>query len=88
MPKAVITLDDQDGQIGMTVFFEGGYQPDSNAHQHTNLIIKYLDSIAEGMKSEGEAKWVSAEDAQAILEAETTPIAQDSSPRGLILVSG
>ena len=57
MAKAVITLDDKDGQISMSLFLEGGYQASSNAHQQAGLILKYLDSLA-GMKTEQAVQWV------------------------------
>jgi len=57
MSKAVITLADKDGQIEMSLFLEGGFQKDSHAHQHANLVLTYLDSIA-GMKTEQAVQWV------------------------------
>lgn len=57
MSKAIITLEDVDGQISLSMFLEGGFQADSNAHQHAGLILKYLDSIA-GMKTEQPVQWV------------------------------
>ncbi|UUZ68275.1 hypothetical protein LP416_29355 [Polaromonas sp. P2-4] len=57
MAKAVITLDDKDGQISLSMFLEGGFQADSNAHQHAGLILKHLDELA-GMKTEQAVQWV------------------------------
>lgn len=61
MPKAIITLEDVtvDGQAQMTMslFLEGGFQPESHAHQHAGLVLKHLDSIA-GMKTDEAVKWV------------------------------
>jgi len=89
MPKAVITLDDVDGQISMSLFLEGGFNKDSHAHQHANLVLKYLDSIA-GMKTTEAVQWVegafvpSAEMA-ATAEAQPQGLQLDG-PNGLRLV--
>jgi len=57
MAKAIITLDDKDGQISLSLFLVGGFQKDSNAHQHAGLVLKHLDEIA-GMKTGTAVKWV------------------------------
>ena len=51
------TLDGKDGQISMSLFLEGGFQKDSNAHQHAGLVLKDLDELA-GMKTEQPVQWV------------------------------
>lgn len=57
MPKAIITFDDVDGQVSMTLVMEGGFNKDSHAHQHAGLVLKHLDSIA-GMKTTEAVQWV------------------------------
>lgn len=73
MTKAVITLKDTGGQIEMSLFLEGGFQKDSHAHQHANLVLKYLDSIA-GMKTEGAVQWVDGEFKATNDAPATTPV--------------
>jgi hypothetical protein len=57
MAKAILTLDDKDGQISMSLFLAGGCQASPNAHQHAGLILRYLDSPA-GMNTEQPVQWV------------------------------
>lgn len=46
MPKAILTIDDTpDGEMALSLFLEGGFQVDSNAHQCANLLIKNLDQM-------------------------------------------
>ena len=46
--KAVIAIQDtEDGQIDMNLVFEGGFTPESHAHQHVNLMLKVFDTMAE-----------------------------------------
>ncbi len=46
--KAVIAVQDtEDGQIEMNVVFEGTFSPESNAHQHVNLMLKVFDIMAD-----------------------------------------
>lgn len=80
MTKAVITLKDTGGQIEMSLFLEGGFQKDSHAHQHANLVLKYLDSIA-GMKTEGAVQWVEGE-FQASKDAPPTERVENETVRG------
>ena len=60
--RAVITLDDQDGQVGMTLFLEGGYTEGSEAHKTANMIVKFLDEQAS-LTNNGEATWVEGAEA-------------------------
>jgi len=60
--RAVLTFDDVDGQVNMTVFLEGGYQADSGAHMMANSIIKHLDEQA-AVRSASDVKWVAGQDA-------------------------
>lgn len=66
--RAVITLDDVEGEVGMTLFLEGGFQVDSNAHQTANLIVKHLDELAS-IRSKGDVKWVEGADAAWIADS-------------------
>lgn len=50
MSKATITFSDQDGAIKADVFYEGGFQKDSHAHQHMQIVLKMMDQIAEPIK--------------------------------------
>jgi hypothetical protein len=86
MSKAIITLDDKDGLISMSLFLEGGYQADSNAHQHAGLILKYLDELA-GMKTEQAVQWVDGAYVPNAEKAEGGYIGliEQSEPKGLIL---
>lgn len=61
--RAVLTLDDQDGGVGMTLFLEDGFTPTSQAHQAANALVKHLESLS-AIQSTGEVAWVQGEDAQ------------------------
>ncbi len=67
MPKAILTLDDhEDGQMSLTLFLEGGFQVDSNAHQGANLILKYLQELGS-VQSAGEIRELTGEEAAAVI---------------------
>lgn len=67
MPKAIITLDDhEDGQMSLTLFLEGGFQVDSNAHQGANLLINYLQDLGS-VQSTSEIKELTGEEAEAVI---------------------
>jgi len=71
MPKAILTIDDTpDGEMKLTLFLEGGFQVDSNAHQAANLLIKYLDEHGD-VTSRGEVIDLTGEEAEAVLAAAT-----------------
>lgn len=61
--RAVLTLDDQDSGVGLTLFLEDGFQKDSQAHQAANALVKHLESLS-AIQSTGEVAWVEGEDAQ------------------------
>lgn len=62
MPKAVITLSDEEGGVGMTVFLEDGFTPTSEAHCATNMLVKHMETMSEKF-SAGETKWVEGDEA-------------------------
>lgn len=68
--RAVITLDDQDGGVGMTLFLEDGFTPTSQAHKAANALVQHLESLS-AIQSTGETKWVEGQDAQWIKDAVT-----------------
>lgn len=50
--KAHLNFNDRgDGTFEFAAWFEGGFDPKSTAHQHANLCLKYLDSIAERLEA-------------------------------------
>jgi hypothetical protein len=68
--RAVITLDDQDGGVGMTLFLEDGFTPTSQAHKAANALVQHLESLS-AIQSTGEPQWIAGEDAQWIKGAVT-----------------
>lgn len=66
MPRAVITLDDQDQNgfagVGMTLFLENGFTPGSAAHQAANALVQELERMA-AVQSQGDLKTVTGPDA-------------------------
>ena len=42
-----ITLKDEDGELAVGMRFEGTFDKDSKAHQMANILMNYMDSIAE-----------------------------------------
>lgn len=63
MSTATITFKDEDnGTIRLDAVYEGGFDPQSHAHQHAYMLIKMMDSIAE--KQDGTEEIV-AQDAEA-----------------------
>jgi len=46
MAKATLILQDVDGAIDANIIFTGGFQADSHAHQHANLLMKHMGEIA------------------------------------------
>ena len=47
MAKAIITIEDIDGQIALSCDFGDGFDNHSHAHQHANLVIKTMDELAD-----------------------------------------
>lgn len=77
MTQAVITLKDNGGQIEMSLFLEGGFQKESHAHQHANLVLQYLDSIA-GMKSDEAVQWVDGDFTPSTASPATEPVENET----------
>jgi hypothetical protein len=67
MPKAILTLDDVEGDMNLSLFLEGGFQVESNAHQAANLIIKYLSELG-AVKEASEVKELTGAEAQAVID--------------------
>lgn len=82
--RAVITLDDKDGEVAMTLFLEGGFQVGSNAHQTANLIVKHLDELAS-IQSKGDVKWVDG-DAAAWIQGDVVAVPEVGEPK-LVLIA-
>ncbi len=62
--RAVITLDDhEDGHIGMTMYFEDGFQATSPAHQCASIMVSHMDDIAQTKQAE-RPTWVAGKDAE------------------------
>jgi len=45
MSKATMVFADKDGQIDFSIVFDGGFKPDSPAHQHAQIVLKMLDDM-------------------------------------------
>jgi len=70
MAKAILTLDDNNGKMALSLFLEGGFQVDSDAHQCANLLIKHLDTLG-AVEESSEVRTLTGEEAQNIIaEAE------------------
>lgn len=62
MPKAIIELDDDNGQVVMRLKLEGGFQSDSNAHQHAYMCLKHLEDQCEAVKTDGKMEYITMGD--------------------------
>lgn len=67
MPKAILTMDDADGKLELSLFLEGGFQVDSDAHQCANLLIKHLDTLG-AVEQAGEVRELTGDEAQAVID--------------------
>lgn len=45
MAKVTFILEDHDGAVACMVHFDQGFQPDSHAHQHGQILIKMMDDL-------------------------------------------
>lgn len=45
MSRATMVFADKDGQIDFSIVFDGGFKPDSPAHQHAQIVLKMLDEM-------------------------------------------
>jgi hypothetical protein len=45
MGTATITLSDDNGEVACKAIFDGGWDKDSHAHQHANLMLKHMDEL-------------------------------------------
>mgnify|MGYP000518201802 FL=1 len=67
MKAAIAMQDTEDGQIALNTCFEGGFNPQSHAHQHAYLLIKIMDSIAS-KNSHGELSAMAEQDLDALVK--------------------
>lgn len=67
MAKAILTLDDKDGKMSLSLFLEGGFQVDSDAHQCANLLIKHLDTLG-AVEESSEVRTLTGEEAEQIIQ--------------------
>ena len=45
--RAYLNMEDKEGGgINCQAVFEGGFDVNSNSHQHLNMLLKYLDKLA------------------------------------------
>lgn len=47
MAQVTIILDDSSGELEMGMRMEGTFNPESKAHQMANMLLNYMDSIAD-----------------------------------------
>lgn len=47
MSKVTINIEDDGQGMAVSVNFEGGFNPNSHAHQHANLMIGAMDEMAQ-----------------------------------------
>jgi hypothetical protein len=66
MPKAILTMDDRDGKLELSLFLEGGFQVDSDAHQCANLLVKHLDTLG-AVEGQSEVRELTGEEAEAVI---------------------
>lgn len=51
MGRAIISLvDEGDGSFSTVVQFEGGFDKSSHAHQHANILIEHLNTLAKPLE--------------------------------------
>jgi hypothetical protein len=51
MSRAIISLtDESDGSFSTVVQYEGGFNKLSHAHQHTNILMEHLNTLAKQME--------------------------------------
>jgi hypothetical protein len=82
MPKAVITLDDTNGGVGMTLFLEDGFTPSSQAHKAANCLIQHLESLSIA-QAESPVEWVEGDKAQWIKD-EVIAVPENQADKPLI----
>lgn len=80
MAKAILTLDDVDGKMSLSLFLEGGFQVESDAHQCANLLIKHLDQLG-AVEESSEVRTLTGEEAENIIaEAEKLQTVAQAAP--------
>ena len=48
MSRATLILEDEGGdekQVAMKLIFEGGFDPQSPAHQHSQILVQLMDQM-------------------------------------------
>ena len=64
MPGAYISIEDTpEGELAVKCGFEGGWNKDSHAHQHAQILLAHLDTLAE-RRSEPEVVNLDGEQAE------------------------
>lgn len=63
MATATIVLEDDNGAVACKVVFDGGWNPESHAHQHANLMLKHMDEMCTRV-STPEVEAIPGEDGQ------------------------
>jgi len=47
MSSAFIALEDHNGEVACKLTFTGGFDPESHAHQHAQILIGLMDKLCE-----------------------------------------
>jgi hypothetical protein len=68
MPKAILTLDTEDGEMKLDLFLEGGFQVESNAHQAAGILIKHLEELGS-VTNRSDARELTEDEAREVIEA-------------------
>ncbi len=45
MSRATMVFADKDGALDFSLVFDGGFDPNSPAHQHAQIVLKKLDEM-------------------------------------------
>ena len=80
MSLAILALSDQDGAIKLDLEYDGGFDRDSHAHQHMQLLVKAMDTLAHRIPEIEPALTATAQAAaeSALLDAMGRPMLVDS----------
>ena len=84
--KAIITFDDKDDGVEVSVILEGGFNKDSHAHQNANICLNYLDNVA-GAKSNESTHWTTADEVEQQLTEKPSMGEQIVGASSLVLTS-
>lgn len=67
MATAHIILSDDNGAVACKATFDGGWDGNSHAHQHANLMLKHMDELCTRV-STPEVEAVPGDDGQARIQ--------------------